>query len=528
MIVDGNQASTPSSFECDVCVLGGGVAGIVLACELKKKFQQVLVVESGDEHFTPEAQALYRPQAAPKHYPDPEYSRLRFLGGSSNHWENNTAPMTPLDFEQRDWIPDSGWPISYTELAPFYAGAGDYCGVGRDGYSANDWLTRLSATDVVDGSEVIQTQIAKFAAPPARFFHTHKQVLLAGGAVTVLKNSNVVDLDFDEGSTRVRAVSTMSNQGRQASVEARVFVLCCGGIENARLLLAFNQKYDQQLGNQYDNVGRYFMGHPTPRAAQLLVPDPEPFAFYSGVQVGERRVEGYLSLSQQVVVGNQTTNLRMPLVPASQYMLSDGISSYHILSEALSEGDTPDHFGQHLVNFASDLDMIAEAIARKKLNKRLLSSAEDFAGFMIPMMMEQTPDRNNRIYLGSKKDKLGLPKVLIDWQLSEQDKHRVWQSLDLVAHELGALSLGRLRILQERSVRIWGSQLGFSSHHMGTTRMAPGPDRGVVDRDLRVFGTENLFVTGSSVFATGSHVPPTLTIAALTIRLARYLEKEYV
>ena len=145
-------------------------------------------------------------------------------------------------------------------------------------------------------------------------------------------------------------------------------------------------------------------------------------------------------------------------------------------------------------------------------------------GFQLPMMMEQTPSRTNRVKIGSTKDKFGVPRTLIDWQLTDIDKEMVWKSLDIVSHELAERSLGRMQLLKERSPRLWTNQLGFSDHHMGTTRMAKSPDSGVVDANARVFGTKNLFMAGSSVFSTGSHVPPTLTIVALSVRLANHLK----
>ncbi len=167
-----------------------------------------------------------------------------------------------------------------------------------------------------------------------------------------------------------------------------------------------------------------------------------------------------------------------------------------------------------------------EAIARKKFDSSLFDSAKNIGGFEIPMMMEQTPSENNRIKLGTKKDSLGIPKMIIDYQVSDSDKNRLWRSLDIVAQEVGAQSLGRLKLLKERSNRIWGDQLGFSNHHMGTTRMSTSPKTGVVDLNQRVFGTENLYISGSSVFSTGGNVPPTLTIAAMTIRLAEHIKNE--
>ena len=142
-------------------------------------------------------------------------------------------------------------------------------------------------------------------------------------------------------------------------------------------------------------------------------------------------------------------------------------------------------------------------------------------------MVEQTPNRDSRITLGEKRDRFGIKRTKIDWQLSSSDKEQMWRGLELFANEVGALSLGRVKLLKEREDRIWESQLGYGHHHMGTTRMSDSEKTGVVDASHKVYGTNNFFIGGSSVFATGGHVPPTLTIVAMTIRLATILRQQF-
>ncbi|MFA7554747.1 MAG: GMC family oxidoreductase [Spongiibacteraceae bacterium] len=524
MVVDGNFVAANSHFRGQICIVGGGVAGIVLANELQDAYEDIIIVESGDEHYVPEAQELYQAEKYPDQLPDPMYSRMRFLGGSSNHWQNNTSPLSPSDFEKRDWVPNSGWPISFSDINPYYKKAQYYCGVGEDGYNTKQWSSVLNKKDEVEESALLITAIAKASSPPVRFYQAYGERLKSASNITILTNSNMVDIVYDSSDKRVRQIDIVSNRGGNITVSADKFVFAMGGIENARMLLVFNQKYSDQLGNQGGNVGCYFMEHPTPRAAQLFADDVERLEFYKSVQFKDRTVVGFLSLSEQVLHDHQTTNLRMPLIPKDEYTLSDGISSSHILAESFARHSLPDNFSDHLYNIVGDMDMVIEAVARKTFGIKLFEHANKITGFQIPMMMEQTPDKNNRIYLGRAKDRLGIPKVSIDYFVSGFDKACVWRSLMVVAQEVGALSLGRLKVLEERAERLWSNQLGFSDHHMGTTRMSSTPEYGVVDENLKVFGVKNLYIAGSSVFSTGGHVPPTLTIAAMSIRLAEYLK----
>lgn len=521
MLIDGN--SIKGKLQYDICIVGGGVAGIVLACELIESGKKVALVESGGENFNKLAQDLNIATKFPNHFPDPHYSRLRFLGGSSNHWENNTSPYSPIDFEVREGIAYSGWPISFDEVNQYYPKAGDYCGVGSDGYNLEYWSTKLGLKPVTAGESELESRIAKAALPPTRFFYKHGHKLVNSKNIDVITFATLTDITYSPVSKNIESAIFSNHNGKTFSVVADKFVMSLGGIENARMLLHFNNKFEQMLGNQYDQVGRYFMEHPTPRAAQLFVNEPSLYNLYSSNVVDNVGVVSFLSLSDKLVESENTINLRMPLIPQSNYTLSDGISSFHVLSNAMSDGDWPDFAGKHMLNIVSDWDMVIEAIARKQFDKKLFESASEIGGFQIPMMMEQTPNPDNRIRLSNDKDRYNIPKIAIDYRISDADKDRVWRSLGLVAKEVGMLGIGRLKTLQERSSRIWSDQLGYSNHHMGTTKMSKTPGHGVVDQNLKVFGTNNLFIGGSSTFPTGSHVPPTLTIAALSIRLAEHL-----
>ena len=524
-MIDGNKLDKDSEEQADVCIVGGGVAGIVLANELKSVVGKVVLLEAGGVSYSQESQDLYQGETTGI-FPNPNYSRLRFLGGSSNHWQNNTSPFDPIDFEQRDWIPDSGWPIQYKDVEPYYKRAAQYVGTGVDGYQTDHWQKQLQHRDLFSESTNIRSQIAKMAIPPVRFFHRYGQELQATDNLLIYTNMNMVDLEYQRSQQRVTAVTASSYQGIKLKVKAKIFVMCLGGLENARLLLHFNDKYDNQLGNQGGSVGRYLMEHPTIRAIHIYPEKNSRFDFYQNYVETTRYIKAFLSLTENALTTHGSTNLRIPLLTASEFELAGGVSSTHMLMDSFDSGQLPDNVSTHLLNILSDIDMVAEGIARKHFDAKLFDSADQFGGFLPAMMIEQTPDRENRIQLSGQQDVFGLKKMSINYRITESDKHRAWVSLKVLAKEFGALGLGRVKLNQEFSERIWGSQLGFSSHHMGTTRMSSGPEQGVVDASSKVFGTNNFYVAGSSVFTTGSHVPPTLTICALSIRLAEHIKGE--
>jgi choline dehydrogenase-like flavoprotein len=522
MLINSNDLSTNELIETHICIMGGGVAGITLANELSEQFSDVVLLESGGEHYDQDSQNLYQANKYPSYYPDPSVSRLRFLGGASNHWANNTSPLSAIDFEKREWVPNSGWPINYQTFSPYYEKAAQYCQTGDDGYSNKIWLPKLKKESLLKGAQFSELAIAKASLPPTRFYASYGESLKNSNNVTVYTYANITNVEFEPSTQKINKAIFTNPKGKKFTVSASAFIMCFGGIENARMLLHFNAMNMNLLGNQHDNVGRYFMDHPTCNAAHIYSNNPE----LEGLSLTEknRYIVSFFQLQDKALREHQTLNVRMPLSAASKYNMSNGISSYHVLQNSLSANATPDNFGTHLTNLVTDLSMVIEAVSRKSFDTKIFDSAEQNAGFEIPLMMEQTPDKDNQVTLSRKLDKYGIPKVNINWRLNSQDIDFLWKTLELVGRDLGALSLGRMRLLKERSSRLFGNQMGFGHHHMGTTRMAENETKGVVDSELKVFGTDNFYIGGSSVFPTGGHVPPTLTIVALSIRLADHLK----
>lgn len=519
MILDARHFLSKQQIEADVCIIGGGVAGIVLARELQSSFEKIVILESGEESFKQKNQDLYSARTIKTHYFNSEKSRLRMLGGSSNHWENNTAEFLPSDFEKKNWIENSGWPIQYDDINKYYIDAADYCGTGRDGYAPSHWTANLPGKDDFSKSEKIKLGFSKHASPPTRFFFKFKKELIASNVINIIQSANVTALKFRESDKKIESATFKRLYGEhEHEVKAKVFILATGGIENARLLLHFNSQNNNALGNRYNNVGAYFMDHPTLRPAQFY---PKQNFKLTGLESKDshRSIYNFYKLSDEIVEKHKLSNMKISFFEASKSFLSHSISSMHILKEGYDKATIPDDFFDHIGNIIGDLDTLYDAFTHKSGSHR----KDDFGGYFVHVMMEQTPDRNNRILLSDETDALGIPKVDINWTFNDKDVSSMWKGLEILANEVGLLEIGRIRLLKERSPRLLASQMGFGHHHMGTTRMSDNVKTGVVDSNQKVFGTNNMFIAGSSVFPTGSHVPPTLTIVATSLRLAKYI-----
>jgi choline dehydrogenase-like flavoprotein len=522
MFVDARSLESDSRLQYDLCIIGGGAAGITIAHELRTAPFRTCLLESGSLEAQAETQALYTAGSVTNPwFPRPDTSRLRFFGGTTNHWSGSCEPLNEIDFERRDWVPHSGWPITLADLGPYYIQADGYCQLVDTVFDSRTWSQRSGHRTLPLDGKLFRTAIA-YGSPPTRFGQVYRPALKDAHSVDVYLNANVTEIVAAANGLSIVAVRAAVLEGPRFTVDAKAFVLATGGIENARLLLVSDGVQTAGLGNDKGLVGRFFMDHPVLNGAILRPTAPEQFRDYLGPSAPAPMVGANLELTQQAQLEQRLNNMRLPFVEVTRYRASEGIGSYHELERAMGDEELKGSLWGHIGNVAADFDMVLEAAARRLFGIHLFDSAEDRGFYLFASMLEQTPDPENRVTLSAERDALGLRRVDLRWRVSEADKANAWKVLELLGREFARTGLGRLRLLRD-DARVWEDQLGFGDHHIGTTRMSDDPQTGVVDRNQKVHGLFNLFVGGSSVFPTGGHVPPTLTIVAMSIRLADHL-----
>src|SRR5215218_1699697 len=487
MIVDARSVPDASVIDCDVCIVGAGAAGITIAREFLGRPVRVVLLESGWLTPDTETQSLYAGEVTERPYFDLDAARSRYFGGTTNLWTGECRPLDAQDFEQRDWVPHSGWPFGLDELLPFYREAQSVCQLGPYGYTADDWRGH-GVRPMAIASERIQSFAFQYS-PPTRFGAVYRNEVRQAPIVVAYLGANAVDLETPTPPQRVSAVKVACLAGTSFRVAARAFVLATGGIENARLLLLSDRVQPAGLGNGHDLVGRYFMEHiyldaaAEIRAARGAISD-----FYtSGHWVDGRRVRGILGLTPELRRREHLTNYCGVIVEPSSNLLT------------------------RLRNAIADV--------RAKPTPRT---------YLVKNVMEQAPNSDSRVTLGPDRDRLGCRRTVLRWRLSTVDKFTAHRAHAILGEELARSGLGQMTSAMGREADPWPTSVRGARHHMGTTRMHADPRRGVVDADCRVHGIANLYVAGSSVFPTSGAANPTLTIVALALRLARHLENRLV
>jgi choline dehydrogenase-like flavoprotein len=516
MFVDARTVPQGSVIEADVCIIGAGAAGITLAREFRAKPLRVALLESGWFSSDKATQALYAGEIRETPYFSLDECRTRHFGGTTSVWTGECRPLDALDFDRRDWVPDSGWPFGFAHLLPFYEKAQTLFQLGRFAYSAEDWREN-GVSPIRFQSERVCSRAFQYS-PPTRFGEVFRDELKQATNVIAYLGANVTDLETPAPPARVSRACVACLSGNKFRVKASLFILAAGGIENARLLLMANQVQPAGLGNTYDQVGRYFMEHLyMDQAATIVSRDRSISGFYTSGHWSEgRRVRGILALSPDTQRQERLTNCCVVLDddPASSLA-----AFVRFFARALAWRQISGGMSAHLRSAAGDICATAAACLKNTGNGR---SARRY---LVKNVMEQAPNPESRLVLSRERDALGCLRVALCWRTSPIDKRAARRAHEIFGEELRRAGAGDLQSSLEAEDKPWPTRLRGARHHMGTTRMHSDPRRGVVDADCRVHGIANLYVAGSSVFPTSGAANPTLTIVALALRLAGHVNR---
>jgi choline dehydrogenase-like flavoprotein len=531
MFIDTRTVEQNTVVETTVCIIGGGVAGITLALEMSRAGIDACMLESGGFGPDDATRDLYRGENIGLPYTFADGSRSRYFGGSSNCWGGWCRPLDPWDFEKRDWIAHSGWPFGLDELAPYYARTHELLKLGPQNFDPAYWEREIGRQDVRRlplATGDMRDTVAQFS-PPVRFGKAYREELSHSTRVRVFLHANVLSIDADAQGTTISRVKVGTISGRALTVTARIFVLATGGIENARLLLASNNVQAAGLGNANDLVGRYFMDHPRmmsgkvrfrPGIARNKLYDIKYHYQNVAVSAHGTKISSQFAPKQEWMEREKLLNSRVWLYSKWYGEGSAGSEALIRFKEALMGKDQPGRSVKRDIEtmIAHPLDTVGFGLTR------LLQWPALITDVTLQAIVEAEPNPDSRVTLSAdKRDHFGMPRVRVEWRLGDQVQRTFDKTFQLLAQELQMANVADVTLDEPLEGRTWPAKLEGTWHHMGTTRMHDSPREGVVDRDCKVHGISNLYIGGSSVFPTVGANFPTITIAALSLRLAGHL-----
>jgi choline dehydrogenase-like flavoprotein len=514
---DALSGQQPDELFTDICVVGAGACGITLARKLcAKKTGRVMLLESGPNRFDARTQALYGGRNTGINYTDLSVNRLRYFGGTTNHWAGFCAPVTARDFETVEGVALASWPIGFQEIEPYFEEA------QRDlGFVAESCLPekRLAAEGFefreMSEDPVVTKLFTILDESAIRFGPRYRPQLKELENLEVFENLNLVHVQLSPDGQRVLHIQCKTLAGRTVKVNAKYFVLACHAIENARVLLASNDVNPKGVGNDRDFVGRCFMEHPAVAASVLKVHNPSALPRYLNTKLAlKARLSASLCLSKKAEDKAKCLQYDCHLSPLTGPEVD---KAHAALIRLNKKKNSPFEF-----SMLDDVKTVIGSLSESYKIVRRKARGDDPDTYLLFHRIEQSPNPQSRILLSDERDELGSRRADLYWQLSDDDIRTFQAGQDEVINYFGVHGIGRVEKFElERG--FLEENVSSSYHHMGTTRMSAGATDGVVDPNCRVHGLDNLFIAGSSIFARGLYAGPTMSMLGFTNRLAAHL-----
>ena len=453
-----------------VLIIGSGPAGISLAIDLAKKNINSIIIEAGEEFYSEESQSQYDGKIIGDPLEQLSESRLRQLGGTSGIWGGWSRPLENYDFLE--------WPISKKDIEPYLDGACSILNIPN----------KFRSTNLNKEINQIEYQYSQ-----VRFGDHYNDFLRKTKKIKIFLNSQ---FDHFESIDNKITHAIIKTKNGEIKLKSQNFVLATGGIENSRILLWSRIKNPNLLDKKLP-IGKYWMSHPFIYGGQGIVYKQK---------IKKSFQKKFINVDDSPI----------HFTPSENFLKSNNILSSSIHIEPSEDKEYTKK--QILRDIACLAPKLSQKIRKLYNNKDLLCGN-------IKMHLQENYDMKNSVTLDSERDNFNIPKPVLNYTQSPTSVLGCKKLLIAFANLCLDKDIGRISVSDEimngnKIKEI--AQGGY--HHCGGTVMGESIKTSVVNSDLKVHNTDNLYVLGSSIFTSVGYVNPTLSIVQFSLRLSNFLK----
>lgn len=521
MLIDLQREALPAHIEADLIIVGAGALGLTMAVQSARRGRRVLLLEAGGLGVTSESQSFLLSARSVGHpLGGLHQGRFRALGGSTTFWGGQLTPLDPLTYQHRPWISDFSWPIGHAEVAPYYERLFALLGMARQiGDDAEVW--RRVGVEPPRSTEELEFFFTRWV-PESDFSRLFAEDIRRESRLTCVINAPVTALAMDPAGSRITGVRVGAEAGSNRLLQAPVVVLASGTIETARLLLCPLADGREAPWGSNPWLGRGYMDHIECLAGSVTPLDAHRFhRTFDNIILDRIKYHPKIRLSERAQAQRQLFSVVAYLFFNSA--LSEHLANAKIFVRGIMRGRLDLSLFRHPGQLWTLLRLMAPMVRSYLRDHRIHAIAD--RGTELVLCSEQRPLAQSAVTLRSERDALGMPMIDVDWRIDGVELETLATFGELVRDHLEQQGLARVALAPALVARdpAFLSKAHDTYHQMGTTRMASDPGRGVVDADLRVHGTQNLYVAGAAVFPTTGFQNCTFTAMALGLRLVDHL-----
>jgi len=499
-------------------IIGSGAIGLYTATELVKRGRRVIVIESGDNSLGGFASDSYA-SIGVKHV-GIGTARSRTLGGTTNLWGGQLVEFQPVDFVGREWIPGSAWPVQYNEIAPFYSETYQNLGIDR-AMQDDSAVLKAIGTKKPEFSEGIELFLTRWLKVP-NFASFYAKAISDEPNLVVLTDHTAVGFTGSDG--RIAAVKVVQNGGLIQTIAGNDFLVAAGTVESVRLLLhSANDPTWVCPWRRNQNLGAYFQDHIGCRVAVVHPENSKSFFNTFGTAVlSGHKFAPKLRLMNEVLETERLLNYQGCFIFESSVSENLVYLKQFVKAAIYSRKITgvPEFFR----NLMACGKYLVPLMWKYVVDHRVF--VPKAATISLGVQGEQMPCRESCITIDDNLlDRNGLPRVVLDWKISGRELAAIREFTIRVDRALRGAGLARLQILDDLAELNPRFISNFSDqyHQSGGALMGTSEKEGVVDRNLKVFGTDNLYVGGSSTFRSVSNANTTFMALTFATRLVQHL-----
>lgn len=506
-----------ATIEADVAIVGAGAVGFILGVVLARRSIKTVIFEYGSEIPTTQTSELTG-ETTGQAFDGLVNGRLKALGGTTNLWGGQLVPFSSLDFKARPWLGLDEWPVSFEEVSDYFSDAYALLNLS-EAEQEDQAVWRQVGLEAPDLGGDFNFVFARWMKDP-NFVRLFGNETRKNDNLRIYTNANVIDFNFDTEGKNCDSL-IISNNGRKFVASSKMFILSNGTLEIPRLLLNTARQNKNLPWANNDWVGAGFSDHVHGVAGHIDVKNKKVFRnYFEIIRYNKTKYTPKIWLSHEFQTSNDTTNCVLTINPIKSIgarleevrMLWNNVKTVNGIG-----------FLKSILRLGSMLKIMMPIILRYLKHKRIYYPMG--SGLLLGIEIEQTLNKNSRIFLSSEADKDGIPRIGVHWEIGQPELVTARSAAMALKDAFQRLELADVTI----EPKLLDLDPGFldlchnANHHMGGTRMAESRDGGVVDRNLRVFGSTNLYVAGAAAFPSGSFANPTFTAIALALRLADHV-----